>query len=140
MKGGGMDTQTQIETLVHRMFRALDARDFTRGWMRAYVTEDARMETPLGTSEGEAAARAAEVALGRYVRTQHVASGVLSEVDGDRGRASWNALMFHVHADDSVFTVGGRYEGDLRRTDEGWRFERVSVGMVWTQGRPPVIL
>jgi hypothetical protein len=49
---------TDVHTLVHRLFRALDARDFTPGWMDAFVTADASMETPLGTSEGaEAAAR-----------------------------------------------------------------------------------
>jgi hypothetical protein len=132
-------THAEIETLVHRLFRALDARDFAPGWMRPYVTGDARMETPLGTSTGDAAARDSEVALGRYVRTQHIASGVLVDSDaaGERASASWNALMVHVHADESVFMVGGRWEGDLLRTGAGWRFERVTVRAVWTQGKPP---
>ncbi|MFJ5773492.1 nuclear transport factor 2 family protein [Streptomyces sp. NPDC093094] len=133
-----MSTHTEIETLVHRMFRVLDTRPFTPGLMRAYVTADARMETPLGVSTGEAAVRNSEVALGRYVRTQHIASGILTEVDGDRATASWNALMTHVHADESVFMVGGRWEGDLRRTEDGWRFGRLAVQAVWTQGQPPV--
>ncbi|MFI9149809.1 nuclear transport factor 2 family protein [Streptomyces sp. NPDC053367] len=132
-----MNTQAEIETLVHRLFRALDARDFTPGWMRPYVTEDVLMETPLGAGAGAAAARDAEVALGRYVRTQHIASGVLVDAAGERASASWNALMTHVHADESAFSVGGVWEGDLRRTADGWRFERVSVRAVWTQGRPP---
>ncbi|MET9729162.1 nuclear transport factor 2 family protein [Streptomyces sp. NPDC006458] len=128
----------EIDTLVHRFFRALDARDFASGWMRPYVTGDARMETPLGVSAGAEAVRAAETALGRFVRTQHIASGLLAEIDGDRATASWNALMTHVHADESVFTVGGFYEGDQVRTGGGWRFERVAVRAVWTRGRPPV--
>ncbi|WP_367322927.1 nuclear transport factor 2 family protein [Streptomyces sp. HUAS ZL42] len=138
-----------VHALVHRLFRALDAREFTPGWMRAFVTADARMETPLGTTEGDAAARAAEEALGRYDRTQHIASGILTEVDAGAGRAtaSWNALMTHVHHDDTLkalgpgagplFTVGGHYEAELRRTDEGWRFSRVCVRPVWTTGQPP---
>ncbi|MFF0199338.1 nuclear transport factor 2 family protein [Streptomyces sp. NPDC005017] len=127
----------EIGTLVHRMFRALDARDFRPGWMLPYATGDARMETPLGDGSGDEAVRAAETALGRYVRTQHIASGLLAEIDGDRATASWNALMTHVHADESAFTVGGVYEGDLVRTHGGWRFERVAVRAVWTRGRPP---
>ncbi|WP_409471998.1 nuclear transport factor 2 family protein [Streptomyces sp. HC307] len=130
-----------VHTLVHRLFRALDARDFTPGWMDALLTADARMETPLGTTEGAEAERAAKEALGRYARTQHVASGILADMDAGAGRGSvsWNALMFHVHEDDSVFTVGGIYGGDLRRTSDGWRFSRISVRAVWTQGRPPVL-
>lgn len=142
--------RTEILTLVHRLFRALDERDFGEGWMHACVTADVRMETPLGTSEGAEAAHAAEEALGRYDRTQHIASGILTDVDAGAGRAtaSWNALMTHVHHDatlqargaaaDPLFTVGGHYEADLRRTSDGWRFSRVAVRAIWTRGQPPL--
>ncbi|MFC3577690.1 nuclear transport factor 2 family protein [Streptomyces yaanensis] len=133
--------RTAIHTLVHRLFRALDAREFAPGWMNDFGTADARMETPLGTTEGAEAVRAAEEALGRYDRTQHIASGILLDVDAGTGRgtASWNALMTHVHHDGTLFTVGGHYEADLRRTPDGWRFSRVAVRAVWTQGRPPLL-
>jgi hypothetical protein len=140
----------EIRTLVHRLFRAIDARDFDSSRMLSFVTADVRMETPLGTSEGVDAARGAEEALGRYERTQHIASGILAEVDAGSGRAvaSWNALMTHVHREDTLrarapgadplFTVGGLYEADLVRTADGWRFTRVAVRAVWTHGEPPI--
>jgi len=149
----------EISLLVHRLFRALDARTFAAGWMRDFVTDDVRMQTPLGTTEGaDAAGFAAEEALGRYDRTQHIASGVLvaaeadvdADVDAEAGRAtaSWNALMTHVHHDatlqalgadaDPLFVVGGFYEADVLRTPDGWRFGRVAIRPVWTQGRPPL--
>jgi hypothetical protein len=62
--------------------------------------------------------------------------------------ASWNALMTHVHHDatlqqrgadaDPLFTVGGRFEAELRRTPNGWRFSRVAVRPIWTKGQPPL--
>ncbi|RRQ77344.1 hypothetical protein CQW39_17275 [Streptomyces griseofuscus] len=141
-----MTTQThqaEITELVDRFFRALDEREFPPGWADGFLTPDARMKTPLGTAEGAAAVRATEEALGRYDRTQHLASGVLADTDegtdGAAGtaRASWNALMVHVHHDATLFQVGGVFEAELTRTGDGWRFARMAVRAVWAQGRPP---
>ncbi|WP_112465855.1 nuclear transport factor 2 family protein [Streptomyces triticisoli] len=148
-----MTTQTdhtEITLLVDRFFRALDDREFQGNRAERFLTEDARMETPLGTFEGADALRGTEEALGRYERTQHIASGVLVETaeGGDEATATWNALMTHVHGDatrqmygadaDPLFTVGGRFDAGLVRTTDGWRFRRVAVHPIWTQGRPPV--
>ncbi|GGW63300.1 nuclear transport factor 2 family protein [Streptomyces xantholiticus] len=133
----------EITTLVSRLFRALDARKFADGWADGYFTGDIRMIAPVGVYDGPAAVQGTEEAVGRFARTQHMASDVLTDVDSASGtaRASWNALMVHLHHEgpDPLFTVGGRYEADLRRTDDGWRFRRMSVEAVWTTGRPPVL-
>ncbi|ATW47894.1 nuclear transport factor 2 family protein [Streptomyces peucetius] len=141
-----MTTQTdhiEITMLVSRLFRTLDERKFAAGWADGYFTGDIRMIAPVGVYDGPAAVRGTEEAVGRFARTQHMASDVLTDVDPASGtaRASWNALMVHLHheAPDPLFTVGGRYEADLRRTDDGWRFSRMSVEAVWTTGRPPVL-
>ena len=141
-----MTTQTdqiEIATLVSRFFRALDERKFTDGWAEGYFTDDVRMVAPVGVFEGPAAVRGTEEALGRFARTQHLSSDVLTDIEAASGtaRASWNALMVHVHHEgpDPLFTVGGRYDAELRRTDEGWRISQVSVEAVWTTGRPPVL-
>ena len=135
--------RTEITALVDRFFRALDAREFTPGWADGFLTPDARMKTPLGTAEGAAAVRATEEALGRYDRTQHLASGVIADtdegMDGAAGtaRASWNALMVHVHHDATLFQVGGVFEAELTRTGDGWRFARPAVRAGGAPGRPP---
>lgn len=67
------------------------------------MTDDARMETPLGASRGTDA--------------------TLQERGGDA---------------DPLFTVGGRFEADLRRTSAGRRFSRVVVRPIWTKGQPPL--
>ncbi|MFF3322606.1 nuclear transport factor 2 family protein [Streptomyces sp. NPDC002889] len=149
-----MTTQTtahaEISTLVTRFFRALDERRFEDGSGRDYVTDDVRTVTPVGTAEGIESARHTERALGRFARTQHTATDLLVDVDAASGRAtaSWNALMTHVHHDstleqrgegaDALFTVGGVWETELRRTDDGWRFCRMSVRAIWTSGEPPL--
>ncbi|MFF3287720.1 nuclear transport factor 2 family protein [Streptomyces sp. NPDC003023] len=141
-----MTTQTdhfEIATLVSRFFHALDERGFADGWADGFFTDDVHMDAPVGVFEGPAAVRGTEEAIRRFARTQHMASDVLADVDpgSDTGLVSWNALMVHVHHEgpDPLFTVGGRYEADVRRTDDGWRISRVSLDVIWTTGRPPVL-
>ncbi|WP_181138529.1 nuclear transport factor 2 family protein [Streptomyces sp. Ru73] len=142
---------TEIALLVSRFFRALDERKFDEGWARAFVTDDVRTVTPIGLAEGAAAVRHTEEAIGRFARTQHLSADVLVDADAASGTAtaSWNAHMTHVHRPatlerrgpgaDPLFTVGGRYDAELRRTDEGWRFSRLAVEALWTTGQPPVL-
>ncbi|MGW3494394.1 nuclear transport factor 2 family protein [Streptomyces sp. NPDC001020] len=148
-----MTTQTdhaEISMLVDRFFHVMDERKFAAGWGGDFFTDDALEVTPLGTFQGPEVSRATEEALGRFDRTQHIASGILTDADSDaqRATASWNALMTHVHRDatlqergsgaDPLFIVGGRFEADLRRTPDGWRFNRMTVRPIWTKGQPPL--
>ncbi|MEV4440914.1 nuclear transport factor 2 family protein [Streptomyces sp. NPDC049577] len=129
-----------ITTLAGRFFRSLDERRIDDEWARRFLTEKVRFVTPIGATEGAAdAARLFADALARFDRTQHVAADVLVDVepDGERATASWNALMMHVKPDSTLFTVGGRYETELVRTPQGWRFDQVSAEQIWTTGEPP---
>ncbi|MEV0319834.1 nuclear transport factor 2 family protein [Streptomyces sp. NPDC050658] len=140
-----------IALLVSRFFRALDERKFDEGWGRAYFTDDVRTDTPVGTSEGADVVAHTEVAIGRFAGTQHISSDLLVDTeDGtDHATASWNALMTHVHHDSTLrargetahplFTVGGRFDTELRRTPDGWRISRMAVDVIWTTGEPPVL-
>lgn len=115
-----------ISLFVSRFFRSLDERKFDDDWARAYFTDDVRGVSPLGVTEGrKALAEGTAEALGRYARTQHIATDVVTDVvtasegltaDGATLTVSWNALMTHVHLDttlndrgpdaDPLFTVG----------------------------------
>ncbi|WP_432027780.1 nuclear transport factor 2 family protein [Streptomyces sp. 1222.5] len=147
-----MTTQTdhtEISMLVDRLFRLLDDRELAPERARDFFTDDALMETPVGVSRGAESLPAAEEALARFDRTQHMASGIVTDADAtaERATASWNALMTHVHHEetlrrrgsgaDPLFTVGGRFEAELRRTPDGWRFSRLVIRPIWTQGQPP---
>jgi hypothetical protein len=138
----------EIGALVSGFFRALDAREFAPGWADAYFTADARMETPVGTARGPEAVRVNEEGIRRFTRTQHTSSDLLvergagSEDLGEAGgtaTASWNALMTHVHPSQALFTVGGVWRAELRRTADGWRFSSLALQVIWTTGEPPVL-
>ncbi|MFF2517747.1 nuclear transport factor 2 family protein [Streptomyces sp. NPDC058086] len=129
-----------IGLLVSRFFRSLDVREIDEEWAREYFTEDVRERTPIGDNEGRnAVLRHTVEALGRFARTQHIATDVMSEVaeGGAVAAVSWNALMTHVHHDGTLFTVGGHCRAEVRRTPEGWRFRDTAIEVVWTRGKPP---
>ncbi|WP_420037579.1 nuclear transport factor 2 family protein [Streptomyces sp. cg28] len=142
---------SEVATLISAFFRTLDEQRFDEGWAEAYFTDDLRTTTPLGVAEGIDAVRHLEEAIGRFAATLHISSDVLfrAEPGARTARASWNAHMTHVHLDSTLrargedanplFTVGGTYEAELRRTEEGWRFSRMSVRAVWTTGEPPTL-
>ncbi|WP_405455312.1 nuclear transport factor 2 family protein [Streptomyces sp. NBC_00101] len=147
----GLRDHFEIATLISGFFRTMDERRYDGGWPGAYFTDDLRTTTPLGVAEGADAVRHVEEATARFAATLHISSDVLVQAGpGARtAHASWNAHMTHVHLDSTLrargeganplFTVGGIYEGDFRRTDSGWRISRMSVRAVWTRGEPPVL-
>ncbi|MET9378512.1 nuclear transport factor 2 family protein [Streptomyces sp. NPDC002992] len=146
-----LQDHVEISTLISGFFRAMDQRRFDEGWADAYFTDDLRTTTPLGVAEGADAIRQVEEAIGRFAATLHLSSDVLvrAEPGARTAEVSWNAHMTHVHLDstlrargeaaDPLFTVGGVYEGEVRRTDSGWRVSRMSVRAVWITGQPPVL-
>lgn len=141
----------EVTTLISGLFRTMDERRFDEGWAGAYFTDDLRTTTPLGVAEGADAVRHMEEAVGRFAATLHVSSDVLVQAEpGARtAQVSWNAHMTHLHLDSTLrargetanplFTVGGSYKGELRRTDSGWRISDMAVRAVWTTGEPPVL-
>ncbi|MGK5529619.1 nuclear transport factor 2 family protein [Streptomyces sp. URMC 129] len=139
-----------IRTLISRFTRALDERKFDDdGWIGPYCTEDVRMVSPLEVTEGAATRKQMEEALGRYARTQHMTTDLVVDVTPGAGRAtaSWNALMTHIHHEETlrrrgeganpVLMVGGYWRAELIRTPAGRRMTQVSVDAVWTAGDPP---
>ncbi|MFD9030683.1 nuclear transport factor 2 family protein [Streptomyces sp. NPDC059567] len=141
----------EITTLISGFFRVMDERRFDEGWADAYFTDDLRTTTPIGVAEGADAVRHVEEAIGRFAATQHISSDVVVRVgsDGRTAHVRWNAHMTHVHPDSTLrargeganplFTVGGVYEGEVRRTGQGRRGSRMSVRAVWITGEPPVL-
>ncbi|MFF7341117.1 nuclear transport factor 2 family protein [Streptomyces sp. NPDC008163] len=140
----------EIAALISGLFRALDDRHFEEGWADAYFTDDLHVTTPVGEADGAEAIRLAQEAVGRFAATLHISSDILVHTAPDARTADvrWNAHMTHVHRDTTLrargaganplFTVGGVYEGRLRRTERGWRFSGMAVRAVWTTGEPPV--
>ncbi|MBO2452996.1 nuclear transport factor 2 family protein [Actinomadura barringtoniae] len=139
-----------IIEMVDRYMLSLDEGELDEEWAEAFHTDDVTSSTPLGDGAGLVGlAEATRVALGRYQRTQHLASGHIVDVGGDVAKVRWNALMVHVHLDSTQaargeepgghFDVGGIFEGEVVRGAGGWRFRKLDVRPVWFSGQPPIL-
>ncbi|MFI9720565.1 nuclear transport factor 2 family protein [Streptomyces sp. NPDC052396] len=131
---------TEITGLIDRYLRSLDEARFDDAWARGLFTADIRISTPVGDQQGlDGLAEAERATMAKFRRTQHIGTNHLIDLDGDRATVRWNALMTHVHLDtaDGRFVVGGTFSGEVVRTDAGWRFRRLEVRAVWTQGEGP---
>jgi hypothetical protein len=56
----------------------------------------------------------------------HVALNPEIELDGERARGRWRGMIDLTAADGRSSRVLGIYNDDLRRTEQGWRFSRIS--------------
>ncbi|QUH00716.1 nuclear transport factor 2 family protein [Saccharopolyspora erythraea] len=133
---------TEITGLIDRFFRALDERGLDLPWGRSMFTDDVRATFPIGKHQGlEAVVTALADGMSRFGPTQHSGSNYLIDVDGDRATVRWNAIQTHLPPGETPvaepFVSGGYYDGELIRTEDGWRFRRQTYHLVWTTGRLP---
>jgi hypothetical protein len=146
--------RAEISDLIDRFSRdlddyTLDGRPFDAVWVRSYFTDDARVEYPVGSATGAESIAALIDGRGMapFQRTQHVTTNYVVDLDGDRASVRFNLIATHVHAEDvrqrldegpgAHFTVGDYYEGELARTNAGWRFRHQALHVTWSEGTPP---
>ncbi|MFD7630140.1 nuclear transport factor 2 family protein [Streptomyces sp. NPDC059851] len=72
--------------------------------------------------------------LGVYAATQHLLTNHLVTVDGDTAVCTADFQATHLKTDGSLWTLGGTYDFDLARTDNGWRITGVVMTAVWSDG------
>jgi hypothetical protein len=133
-----------VEAMV-RYGRACDLRDYAL--LDTCFTEDTVVRYTRSFAEdihGRAAlAEYLAGALTTLDATQHLFGNFEVEHDDDRGRFSCYVQAQHVRlgaAGGHLFTVGGRYENEVERGDDGvWRMSSLDFEPTWTGGNPEVL-
>jgi len=124
--------------------RAID----TRAWQACahLFVEDGVLELPFQQPDGTFAGHVGQDGMAAYVQngmggftqTHHLSANHQITIDGDTARTISYCQCVHRHDQDpgNIWELGGWFHCDLRRTDAGWRFERVRLEAVWEHGRP----
>ena len=80
-------------------------------------------------------------ALFPLTTSQHINGNQWADIEGDVAKAG---CYFTVHmykeglADGEHFEMGGRYDDELVRAADGWRFSKRTITILWSDGNPKV--
>lgn len=136
-----LDDQQAITDLVARLGRMLDEKRFADA--RSILAEDITVHTPGGTSHGPEAA-VEQARRNHTVRTQHVITNVLIELDGDRADVGANLIVTFVGSDgeglalngtalpEGRLEIGERYRFEAVRGSAGWRLRSIAAERIWS--------
>jgi ketosteroid isomerase-like protein len=118
---------------------AVDTRDWTL--FASLFTPDAvweyRAGSELRTGPQDIVERV-RPSIERLDATQHFVTNHVVAVEGDTATHTCYYLAQHLRGGES-FLAAGRYEDELRRTEDGWRIARRTLISTWTDGNPEVV-
>lgn len=127
--------RTAIAELLARYARCIDSRDWA-GLQETYA-EDGVMEHG-GVSVGrDGVPDLSEQILAGIASSHHLVGDPSVEIDGDTARTHSHYFATHVLEGGAIKRQGGGwYDCTLRRTEQGWRFTRVTATSAWRSGDP----
>jgi ketosteroid isomerase-like protein len=136
-----LEDRDALRGLMLQGWRALDRKDW-QTWIDCWA-EDAVFEFgPWGTIEGRQAIRDKVVeAETPYQSMQHHIVNMHFDIDGDRATGfgyMWFVGVVGELQGNDPYAMGGPYEWEYVRTDQGWRLAVQRLGVWWTQGRDAV--
>lgn len=128
-----------IVDLTHLYCWALDTKDW--GLLDQVFAHDARAYLIEDLVGREAIKARIDRALAPMDRTQHAVFNHQIRIEGDVAYSRCHLQAQHVrraaHGGPN-FMIGGRYEDELVRTDDGWRIRFRRLVTLWSDGNPAV--
>ena len=125
-----------IRELQNRYSYAIDSGQYDK--LDDMFTPDATYHFVTGSTDNlEALKNTIRDALQPLTSSQHINGNQWAEITGDHATAG---CYFTVHmfkegvADGEHFEMGGRYDDELLRTPDGWRFTSRTITILWSDG------
>ena len=129
-----------IRELQNRYSYAIDSGQYDK--LDDMFTPDATYHFVTGSTDNlEALKNTIRDALQPLTSSQHINGNQWAEITGDHATAG---CYFTVHmfkegvADGEHFEMGGRYDDELLRTPDGWRFTSRTISILWSDGNRKV--
>ncbi len=150
---GGMATVesteiAEISGLLSRYYRAVDDKRVDLALIESTFTAEGSWVSPTGVARvGHDVIVDQQVeATALFRATHHMTSDHIVTVDGDTAQLQANVTAMHLWAAgttdpaalESHFLAGGVFEAHVARTSVGWRFQELTLRIVWRTGALPV--
>lgn len=131
--------ESELRNLIQTHYRALDEKNFDA--LSALYTEDAVLEVGGQIHHGrQAIIDTPKHSLGRaYEVTHHHIGQIYVDIDGDEARGVAYVVAYHLPKAAELMKHedgGGKLHVAARRTEDGWRFTRVRLEIIFAQGDP----
>ena len=134
-----VDKQHILE-LQNRYSCSIDSGQYNQ--LDAMFTPDATYHFVTGSTDNiESLKSTIRDALSPLTTSQHINGNQWADIDGDLAKAG---CYFTVHmykeglANGEHFEMGGRYDNELVRHSDGWRFSQRTITILWSEGNPKV--
>lgn len=139
-----LNDRQEIADLITRLGLMLDEKRFDDA--QTILADDVTVRTPGGSASGVEGV-VGQARRNHTVRTQHVITDLLIELDGDRASARANLIVTFVPDSDepdarliigtsepaeSRLMIGERYHFDVVRGEAGWRLSSIEVARLWS--------
>lgn len=141
-----MTDRDEIAELASKLGLLVDARDWDGA--EALFCDQVELDyTALNGGQPERLSPAEIVGawrenLSTLQATQHLIANHVVVVEGDEGTVAANVTGTHVGAGatgDALWTVGGRYDLQVRRTARGWRIAALTLTVRWATGNQAIM-
>ena len=137
---GAIADKQRILELQNRYSYSIDSGNYDK--LDAMFTPDATYHFVTGSTDNiKALKKTIQEALQPLSSSQHINGNQWAAIEGDRATAG---CYFTVHmykeglADGEHFEMGGRYEDELIRIPDGWRFTSRTITILWSDGNRKV--
>ncbi|MDN3359181.1 nuclear transport factor 2 family protein [Actinomadura sp. DC4] len=118
--------RTELADLVARHSLWIDGRRYDD--TGRLFTEDVVVTSPRGEARGiEALVELVRSGDDRYVRTLHSKSNLVIDVEGETATVRAHDIAVFVIDDKTEAVAAGFHRYGARRTEDGWRFDRLEI-------------
>jgi ketosteroid isomerase-like protein len=121
---------------------AIDRRDHQA--LRQCFMPDGVWSTPLGDQVGGDSIGNSLLAMCACLdATQHITTNQIVTITGDRAAMRSDFIASHLrydHPEGPNYMIGGVYDDALQRSEDGWKFTRRALSVLWVMGNPKVII
>ena len=136
--------KSEVTSVVHRYFRALDEKNFDAQHFDSIFTPEARVTRPNGVSlVGPRDISAShEKSFARFEGSQHLVIGHDISIHGNTATVRANVVAMHMwqgshtsaQTPDDFFIAGGVIHSELVQTNGHWKISQIRNDVVWRAG------
>jgi len=134
--------KSEVASVMHRYFRALDEKNFDARHLASIFTAEAKVTRPNGASligPKEISAKKASLAL---KGSQHLLTGHDISIHGNQATVRANLVAMHMwqgskasaNNPENFFVAGGVIHSELVQRDGQWKISQISNDVVWRAG------